>query len=457
MADLQRRLGVAAATGIGIASMLGAGVFFVWAPATAVAGWGVVLALPLAAVAATLNALSTTQLAMAHPVSGGAYAYGRAEWNPTVGVAAGTLFLVGKTASVAAIASVAAAYLIPDLGPVAPTEESLGTTALLREAVAVALVVLLAVVNATGIRSTAVVSGAIAAVVIATLLVVLAVALLAPESAATPAQPRGFVPLSPTPPDPTPLGVFQAAALIFFAFAGYARIATLGEEVRDPRRTLPRAVVLALGTVLVLSALVLAVLLLRLGAPLLATSASPLAEAAGPGWDVVIRLAAALACVGSLLGVLAGLSRTTLALARDRELPSALAAISPRTHAPIRAEALLALAGVLAVLVLPAGALVGVSAAAVLGYYGIAHLSALRQRPPARWLPRAVPAVGLALCAALALSAPWPAVLGVAAAVGVVLTVRALVRRARRDGPDPDGPDPDGPDSGGPDSGGATG
>ncbi|MBN9606332.1 MAG: APC family permease [Actinomycetales bacterium] len=425
MADLQRRLGVAAATGIGVASMLGAGVFFVWAPATAAAGWGVVLALPLAALAATLNALSTTQLAMAHPVSGGAYAYARAEWNPTLGVPAGVLFLLGKTASVAAIASVAAAYLVPEAGRTAGAEGVPTPDVLLRPAVAVALVVLLAIVNATGIRSTAVVSGVIAAIVVATLLVVLAVALAqgAPGAAER---------LAPPPLDPGPWGVFPAAALIFFAFAGYARIATLGEEVRDPRRTLPRAVVLALGSVLLLSGAVLAVLLVVLGPSALAASASPLADAAGPGFDVVIRLAAALACLGSLLGVLAGLSRTTLALARDGELPAALAAISPRSHAPIRAEVLIALVGVVATLVLPPAALVGVSAAAVLGYYGIAHLAALRQSPLERWLPRAVPALGLVLCAALALSAPWPAVLGVAAAVGLVLLVRALSGRRRR-------------------------
>ncbi len=113
--ELQRRLGVPTATAVGVAAMLGAGIFFVWAPAARAAGAGLLIGLAIAALVATLNALSTTQLAMAHPVSGGAYSYGRAELSPTAGFAAGALFLFGKTASVAAIALVAGAYLAPGL------------------------------------------------------------------------------------------------------------------------------------------------------------------------------------------------------------------------------------------------------------------------------------------------------------------------------------------------------
>jgi APA family basic amino acid/polyamine antiporter len=405
--QLQRRLGIPSATAIGVASMLGAGIFFVWAPAAADAGSGILIALPLAAVVAALNALSTTRLAMAHPVAGGAYAYGRAELGPVAGFIAGVLFLVGKTASVAAIASIAGAYLWPAF----------------EKPVAVAAVLVLATVNATGIRSTAVVSTVIAAAVVAVLVTVLVV---------TAVQGAGSPPHSPLVLTGGPLGVLQAAALIFFTFAGYARIATLGEEVTDPTRTLPRAVVVALAIVLALSAAIAIVLLLRLGTTGLSASRSPLADAAGPGTVVLIRITAAVACLGSLLSVLAGLSRTSLAMARDGELPGGLARISDRTATPLLAEIVVAVVGVAAVLLLDPARLVGVSACAVLGYYAVAHLAALGR---ARHLGARVPVLavlGLVGCAALALSTPWQAIGAVAVLVLLALGVRAVVRRVRR-------------------------
>ena len=405
--QLQRRLGVPAATAIGVASMLGAGIFFVWAPAAADAGAGILIALPLAGAVAALNALSTTRLAMAHPVSGGAYAYGRAELGRVPGFVAGVLFLVGKTASVAAIASIAGAYLWSEFA----------------RPVAVAAVVVLAIVNATGIRSTAVVSIVIASLVVAVLLAVLIV---------TAVQGAGAAPRSPIALTGGGLGVLQAAALIFFTFAGYARVATLGEEVRDPGRTLPRAVIAALAIVLVLSAATAAILLMRLGAHGLAASSSPLADAVGPGAETFIRITAAVACLGSLLSVLAGLSRTSLAMARDGELPGRLARISERTAAPVFAELAVAVVGVAAVLLLDPTRLVGVSACAVLAYYGVAHLAAIARARRLGARPPVLPLLGLLGCGALALSAPWPAIVGVAVLVLLAVGVRGVVRAAQR-------------------------
>ena len=405
--QLQRRLGIPAATAIGVASMLGAGIFFVWAPAAGDAGAGILIALPVAAAVAALNALSTTRLALAHPVSGGAYAYGRAELGPLPGFVAGVLFLVGKTASVAAIASIAGAYLWPEFA----------------RPIAVAAVVVLAIVNATGIRSTAVVSTVIAGAVVAVLVTVLVM---------TAVQGAGAPPRSPVALTGGVLGVLQAAALIFFTFAGYARIATLGEEVRDPSRTLPRAVIAALAIVLLLSAATATVLLVRLGSHALATSSSPLADAVGPGAETAIRITAAVACLGSLLSVLAGLSRTSLAMARDGELPGRLARISERTATPVIAELVVAVVGVAAVLLLDPARLVGVSACAVLGYYAVAHLAAIGR---ARRLGTRVPVLavlGLLGCAALALSTPWQAVVAVAAVALAAVGVRALLRLVLR-------------------------
>lgn len=396
--------------------MLGAGIFFVWAPATAAAGGAVLVALPLAAAIAILNAISTTRLAMRYPTSGGAYAYGRAVIGERTGFVAGVLFLLGKTASVAAIGLIAGGYLWPGFERV----------------VAVGLVIVLALVNATGVRSTAIVSAIAAGVVIVALVTALTVAVAAPVTVPV------TMPVVPPPVTWRPLafdavsGVLTATGLIFFAFAGYARIATLAEEVRDPSRTLPRAVVASIAVVLLLSTVTLAVLLARLGTAGLAGSTSPVVDVVGEAWGPVVRAAVALACIGSMTGVLAGLSRTGMAMSRDGELPPGLAHIS-RAGTPIIADLVVAAVAIVAVLLLDSARVVGVSACAVLLYYAIAHLAALRATPPLG-VPRAIPIAGLTGCAAIALATPLPALIGVVVAVAIALLVRTLLVRgaARR-------------------------
>lgn len=404
---LQRHLGMGGAIMIGLASMLGAGVFFVWAPAAEAAGSGLLIGLVIAGVIAVLNALSSTQLAIVHPVSGGTYAYARATVGPWTGFAAGWLFLAGKTASVGAIALIAGSYLWPELA----------------RPVAIAAVVVLALVNMTGIRSTAAVSAVIVTVVLLGLAAVIATAIISSPSA----------PALPTARGGSLYGILQSAGLLFFSFAGYARMATLGEEVRDPRRTLPRAIVGALGITLVIY-LTLGVLTTTiLGTDALAASNAPLADLVGASSPLapVIRTVAGIACLGSLAGILAALSRTSLAMARERDMPGALGYISPRTSAPIVAEALFAILAIAGIVFLEPARLVGFSSCAVLMYYAIAHLSALRQPAAERWLPRSVQVVGLLGCLVLALTLGW---LPIAYALGVLtlgLAVRAVLLRHR--------------------------
>ncbi len=413
MTALLRRLGLPGAAGVAVAAMLGAGVFSVWAPAAARAGWLLPLALALAATVAALNALSTIRLAVAHPTAGGAYRYGRAEIGQGAGAAAGLLFLVGKTASAGAIARVAAEYLLPDAAP--------ATVA----AVAAGLVAGFAAINGLGIRSTAGVSLGIAAVTVVLLVAIVVVANTDP--------PEYLLPVGTGSVDAVGSGdVLGAASLLFFAFAGYARIATLSEEVRNPRRTLPIAAVVAVAVTFALYAAVAATLLARVPLEILAASDAPLLGLVGPGWSLAVRLGAVLAALGSLLGVLAGLSRTAMAMGRDGELPTGLAAVSARTGAPIRAELVVAALSMAAAALVPFPVLVGLSSCAVLGYYSVAHLASFRRGGGVGW--RAAAVVGLVGCAALSLSAPLPAVLATAVMLAGLLGIRALLRarRARR-------------------------
>ena len=180
--------------------------------------------------------------------------------------------------------------------------------------------------------------------------------------------------------------------------------------------------------VLVIYAAVGILCVLLLGTDVLAGSAAPgrLTRRRCPPWPVVVRIVAGIACIGSLAGILAALSRTSLAMARERDLPGALGFVSGRTHAPIVAEATFALLAIVGVLVLDPARLVGFSACAVLVYYAIAHLSALRQPAGERWLPHAVQVVGLAGCLLLAFTLPWQALLYVAGVLAVGLVLRAI-------------------------------
>jgi APA family basic amino acid/polyamine antiporter len=407
---LTRRLGVGHAVGIGLASMIGAGAFYVWAPAARAAGSGLFLGLLIAGTVATLNALSSAQLAMAHPVSGGAYAYGRATLGPWWGFAAGWLFLAGKTASAAGIALIAGTYLWPGQA----------------RGLAVLAIVVFGLVNISGIRSTGRVSVGIVTVVLTGIAGIIVAALVTNGSEF--ALPGSLLGGARGGPGGAGLyGVLQSAGLLFFCFAGYARMATLGEEVRDPRRTLPRAIISALAIALVVYAVLGTLCVGILGVEALGGTAAPVAALVPAGWAPLVAVVAGVASLGSLLGILAGLSRTSLAMARERDLPGRLGWIWARTSAPVAAEATMALLAILGVLLLDPVQLVGFSASSVLCYYAIAHLAARAQPAGERWLPRAVQYVGVVGCLLLSLTLPPQSVL----AAALVLALGLALRTAR--------------------------
>jgi APA family basic amino acid/polyamine antiporter len=399
--SLNRRLGLADAVFLGLGSMIGAGVFAAFAPAARAAGAGLLIALVLAAVVAYCNATSSARLAAIHPESGGTYVYGRERLGEFWGYLAGWGFVTGKTASCAAMTLTVVAYAAPGLGQ--PW----------RSLLAVAVVAALTAVNYFGVHRSALATR----VIVSCTLLVLTVAAVTMA-----AGPHAGGPLVAWPGGG---GVLEAAGLLFFAFAGYARLATLGEEVRDPARTIPRAILLALGITLVVYAALAVLLLVRLGPAALAASPDPIA-AAVPGWLApVVRAGAAIAALGSLLALILGVSRTTLAMSRDGHLPRFLAAVHPRYQVPHRAE--LAVGLVVAVLAasIDLRAAIGFSSFAVLTYYAIANAAALTLKGKVR------AALGLAGCVVLAFSLPLPSVL----AGGGVLLLGALaygLRRIRR-------------------------
>jgi basic amino acid/polyamine antiporter, APA family len=413
---LARRLGTRDAVVIGLGSMIGAGVFAAFGPAAAAAGSALLVGLLLAAGVAYCNAVASAQLAAEYPTSGGTYIYGRERLGEWWGFAAGWGFVVGKTASCAAMALTFASYAV-------------GGSLREQRAAGVLAVVALTAVNYRGITRTAGLARILVAVSVLALVIVLAAIAASGE---TDAGRLSDLPLGTGGVH----GIFQAGALLFFAFAGYARIATLGEEVRDPARTIPRAIPIALGLTVVLYAAVGLAALLAAGPAALAASTTPIVtavRAVDAEWAVpVVRVGATVASLGSLLALVAGLGRTSLAMARHGDLPRTLAAVHPRFEVPHHAE--LAVGAVVSVLVLTTdlrGA-IGFSSFGVLVYYAIANASAFTQRAEFRRWPRMLNVVGCVACVALVASLPLSSAVAGVIVFAVGLVGRVLVRRRRR-------------------------
>ncbi len=414
--QLARRLGIRDAVIIGLGSMLGAGVFAAFSPAARVAGAGLLIGLAIAALVALCNATASAQLAAEYPTSGGTYIYGRERLGPWWGFLAGWGFVVGKISSCAAMALTFAAYVAP--------------TGWWQKPIAVAAVILLATVNYYGITRTASLTKIIVAFVLATLALVVVASL----SGATRGSVGSWDLLAGG-----WYGILQSAGLLFFAFAGYARIATMGEEVRDPERTIPRAILTALSVVVLIYLVVGVSILIALGPAGVAGSRAPLAAAVNAqGWvwaGVLVRLGAAAAALGALLALIAGVSRTTLAMARHDDLPRWLSAVHDRHHVPHHAD--IAIAGLVCVLVLTTdlrGA-IGFSSFGVLLYYLIANAAAYTQTGQRRRFPRVLQVLGVAGCAILVLTLPLTAVIAGTVIFAVGMIYRAIRLRVEQSRP----------------------
>jgi APA family basic amino acid/polyamine antiporter len=403
----KKQIGLAGTLAIGLASMLGAGVFVVFRDAYQFAGAWLYAALGLAALVASLNAASIYQLARQVDRPGGTYAYARVYRSETWSFVAGFAFVFGKIGSIAAIALVFGEYAWPDQKHLA----------------AVAAILVMVIVNVLGIQRTASVAAVLS--IITTAFLVFAIAAGSSPFAGMPRQVATYVANSIELPTLPGWGIVTGASLIFFAFAGYARVATLGNEVRNAKRNIPRAIALSLGAVLVLYLALTAVLTKVLGSDLASAEAPFIAyfNALGLRLDWLVLVVASLASLGSILALLAGVSRTAAEMSSDRELPKIFEARN-RFGSPWVAEVLIAVGASSLVFVGDLSSVIGFSSFSVLFYYAVSHLSALGLPAQHRLLPRALAVTGLALCLLLAVSVPGPAV-----AVSTAILLAAVVTR----------------------------
>lgn len=392
--------------------MVGAGIFAALAPAARVAGAGLLIGLGVAGFVAYCNATSSARLAAIYPESGGTYVYARRRLGELWGFLAGVGFLVGKLASCAAMALTFGHYV----APAAARPLAVGAT------------VALTCVNLLGIEKTAGVTKAVVALVLASLVAFVAAALLGGTVSTGHLSSFGHA---------GPIDVLRSAGFLFFAFAGYARIATLGEEVVDPARTIPRAISTALGLALAAYLVVAVAALLAAGPSVLARSDAPLRAALELGSTAAVvpavQVGAAVASLGVLLSLLAGVSRTAFAMAANGDLPRRLAAVHRRTRVPHVAE--LAAGAIVVAVVATADirSAIGFSSFCVLVYYALANAAALTLRRDAG--KAALAALGLAGCIVLACTLPATSVVGGSAAIGAGLVAYTLRRALQRSGP----------------------
>jgi APA family basic amino acid/polyamine antiporter len=415
--QLARRLGTRDAVVIGLGSMIGAGVFSAFGAATRAAGTGMLIGLAIAAVIAYCNAVASAQLAAAYPTSGGTYIYGRERLGDWWGFLAGWGFVVGKTASCAAMALTFAAYAVP--GPWWA-----------QRVVAVVAVIGLAGLNYRGVTRTAQLTRVLVAASLTSLLVVVG-AILGGGNAST-AHLGGWAALT----SGGVYGILQAAGLLFFAFAGYARIATMGEEVRDPRLTIPRAIPRALFITVVVYLVVGVAALLAAGPQQLAAATAPLTaavQAAGAGAvGPVVRVGGAVAALGALLALIAGIGRTSLAMARHGDLPRWLSAVHPRYRVPHHAEIALAAVVCVVVTTVDLRGAIGFSSFGVLVYYAVANVSAFTQPAQDRGWPRSLNILGVAGCLTLVATLPWQSVVAGTLMFAIGLGGRGVILTRRK-------------------------
>jgi basic amino acid/polyamine antiporter, APA family len=393
---LRREMGLGGAIVTGLGSILGTGAFVAIGVASGLWGDAVLMAIPIAGAVALFNGLSSAFLAGRFPVAGGTYEYGYRTLGASWGFTAGWLFLLAKTASAAAAALGMAAFLDVPWDP--------------RISAGVAVVVLTALVLA-GLKRTIIVNAVLVTVTVGSLLVFTFVAMT-----------QGG-PQQPIDGDSIRLGLLPAIPFLFVAYTGYGRIATLGEEVRRPEVTIPRAVMWTLALAVCLYGLV------AVGGRALGgqhwgfgiEGGATLVDLVTEPYSVVVMVGGVAAMLGALLNLILGLSRVWLAMGRRDDMPRRLSKLdrraNPATAISISAVPILIIVGV--------GDLAiawSFSAFTILLYYGITNLSALSldRRRWTAWL-------GLMSCAFLSFYVPlrvW--------VVGAALVSLGLVWKARR-------------------------
>ena len=386
---------------LGLGSIIGTGVFVSLGIGASIAGPMILPAIGLAGLVALCNGLSSAQLAANHSVSGGTYEYGHRWLNPSLGFVAGWMFLCAKSASAATAALGFALYLNP--------ENSLP--------IALAIVWVITAITLLGIQRTNTINTLIVGAVLLSLIAF--VVFGAPAISANPQNWQSAL-------DGENLkNLLPATALMFVAFTGYGRIATLGEEVTEPRRTIPRAIIATLVTTTVIYIVVTWVALANAGNQF--SSLAIIAQTfSGPSLVKVLTAGAIIAMASVLLNLVLGLSRVVLAMGRRCDLPKTTARITDSTKVPAVATIVVGCLITGLVYVGDMKLTWSFSAFTVLVYYALTNLCAIRLKIEERLYPSWVSYIGLFACLCLAVFVEWRIILAGLSLIALGLALRWL-------------------------------
>ncbi len=406
--NLSRRVNLIDAVFIGLGAMIGAGIFASISPGVIAAGTGLIFGVLIAGAVAYVNATTMAQLAALYPESGGTYVYAKKRIGHFWGYIAGWGFVIGKIASCTAMALTFSYYAFPELPKLA----------------AILAVLTLTTINCFGVKKTANATR----VILTCVLLVLTLIVLSPHMGGSVQLERlsGFF-------DKGFYGILQSAGMMFFAFAGYARLATLGEEVISPEKTIPNAIITSLGIALIVYLAVIVTTLISVDSHILESSKSPLTLVVQSSkysyMAPLIQIGASIACLGALMSLLAGISRTVYAMALNSDLPKVLSKVHPKYKTPHVAEVAVALVIVAIISVADIRSAIGFSSFAILIYYAIANVAAITLKSKERLWPKWISILGLVSCLVIAFSHPLEAIAGgiLVFVIGIVLS--GLVRK----------------------------
>lgn len=378
---LKPTLGLFDATAISVGAIVGAGIFVVTGIAAGLAGPALTISMVIAAVISLFTALSFVELTAWQPKEGSIYEYTYQLISPFAGFLTGWMWIISNTFAGAAVSLGFANYLCA-LFPVLPSNW-----------VAAFLCILFTVLNFFGIRQSALLNNILVAAKLSILGLFVVYGLMYVDSSNF----ASFNPLQ--------LGVLSGAFYIFFAYGGFARVAVVAEEVKDAKRNVPRAILISLAISTIVYIFVGLVAVGLIGAPKLAESNSPLTEAiSATGNSLAVYTVSAgglIATASVLLTSILGVSRMAYAMARRKDLPQALNKLHPEYNTPYYSIWILGAAMALLVLFVDIARVVAVSTFALLFYYTLANVSALRLKVENRVYPKIVPFLGAATCITL--------------------------------------------------------
>lgn len=390
--ELARVLTLKDAVAVGLGAIIGAGIFVVTGVAAGISGPAMIIGLIISGIVASFNALSSAQLAAVYPYSGGTYEYGYQLLNPTLGFSAGWMFLISKLSAAGVVAIGFGNYFFQLLPVIPPLYYS------------IAAVLILTIANYMGIKKAGILNLTIVSVTIISLLYLIVSGF--PEI-----KKENFEPFAPFGIS----GIAEATALLFFAFTGYARIATLAEEVKEPEKTIPRAVIITIVTAIILYVLISFVAVGVIGAEAMAATKSPLQQVAlslsSPAISTVITLGASTAMLGVLLSQVLGISRMMLAMGRRKDLPVFFEKIHAKKKVP---HIGIFITGAIILLLTVLGSfefIVRSASFTILLYYSITNIAALKQPLHEQRFGKAVPVLGLIGCLVMAASLPYQVII----------------------------------------------